>query len=192
MNKPLDKMSNMELGKLFPIILAPHDRMWKTQATAEIEMITRVIGRENVCRISHIGSTSVDGLLAKPTIDILLEITAPCDTALLNRRLQEAGWLFSPQPKTPPPHMMFMKGYTPEGFRGQTFHLHVRYRGDWDELYFRDYLQTHAEARMEYAELKTCLKERYEHDRDAYTEAKGAFIRERTKIARQEIGPIYI
>jgi len=36
--------------------------------------------------------------------------------------------------------MMFMKGYTSEGFQGQEYHVHVRYSGDWDELYFRDYL----------------------------------------------------
>lgn len=32
--------------------------------------------------------------------------------------------------------MMFMKGYTPQGFRGQAYHLHVRYAGDWDEPIF--------------------------------------------------------
>lgn len=32
-----------------------------------------------MARISHIGSTAVKGLLAKPTIDILLEIEEHCD-----------------------------------------------------------------------------------------------------------------
>jgi GrpB-like predicted nucleotidyltransferase (UPF0157 family) len=44
--------------------------------------------------------------------------------------------------------MMFMKGYTSKGFEGQVFHVHVRYRGDWDELYFRDYLINHPETPM--------------------------------------------
>jgi len=35
--------------------------------------------------------------------------------------------------------MMFMKGYTNEGFKGQVYHVHVRYSGDWDELYFKDF-----------------------------------------------------
>lgn len=32
------------------------------------------IGEENILRINHIGSTCVKGLIAKPTVDILLEI----------------------------------------------------------------------------------------------------------------------
>jgi len=35
------------------------------------------------------------------------------------------------------------KGYTPDGFASKVYHLHVRYAGDWDELYFRDFLIAH-------------------------------------------------
>jgi GrpB-like predicted nucleotidyltransferase (UPF0157 family) len=80
--------------------------------------------------------------------------------------------------------MMFLKGYTPEGFRGQAYHLHVRYPGDWNELYFRDYLRDHPDAATEYAELKRGLKERFEHDRDGYTNAKTEWIEQHTRLAR--------
>ena len=40
--------------------------------------------------------------------------------------------------------LSFNKGYTEEGFAERVFHLHLRYIGDNDELYFRDYLIEHA------------------------------------------------
>jgi GrpB-like predicted nucleotidyltransferase (UPF0157 family) len=145
-----------------------------------------VIGEENIVRISHIGSTSVPGLKAKPTIDILAEITQHCDTAKLIANMEAAGYIYSRQPENPPPHMMFMKGYTPEGFRGQAFHVHVRYGGDWNELYFRDYLRDHKDVADEYGKLKAALRKTFEHDRDGYTNAKTDFINRYTELARGE------
>ena len=81
---------------------------------------------------------------------------------------------------------MFIKGYTPRGFEGQTVHVHVRRSGDWGELYFRDYLASHPDAAEAYGNLKRALKDKYPHDRDGYTEAKGAFIQKHTEQARLE------
>jgi len=83
---------------------------------------------------------------------------------------------------------MFMKGYTPYGFEDHVFHIHVRYSGDWDELYFRDYLLEHPGVAEEYGILKLKLKDKFEHDRDAYTDAKTEFISEVTRLARKEFG----
>ena len=82
--------------------------------------------------------------------------------------------------------MMFIKGYTEKGFKGQVFHAHVRYDGDWDELYFRDYLLTHPETAAEYGRLKMKIKQKYEYHRDAYTDAKTDFIQKIVKLARTE------
>ena len=81
---------------------------------------------------------------------------------------------------------MFTKGYTPSGFDEKVFHLHVRYFGDWDELYFRDYLIAHPDDATKYGELKLNLKERYEHDRNEYTKAKSDFINACVSKARLE------
>lgn len=81
--------------------------------------------------------------------------------------------------------MVFVKGYTLRGFEGQAFHLHVRYPGDWDELYFRDYLLLHPEAVQEYEAPKRQLAQDFPSDRDAYTNGKEAFIREVTEKARE-------
>jgi GrpB-like predicted nucleotidyltransferase (UPF0157 family) len=126
-------------------------------------------------------------LIAKPTIDILVEIKDDTDIEKFISNMQSVGYIYSEQPNNPAPHMMFMKGYTPQGFKGQVFHVHVRYSGDWDELYFRDYLLAHPEIADEYGKLKMELKKKYERDRDGYTYAKTDFIGRITKLARAEM-----
>lgn len=143
-------------------------------------------------RINHCGSTSVPGLIAKPTIDILLEIREDSDLEKLASDLQRIGYLKNPQPDNPQPHLMFLKGYTLHGFAEQACHIHVRYQGDWKELYFRDYLRVYLDVAHECEELKAKLKEQYEHDRDGYTEAKTAFIQKHTEKARKEFGSRYL
>lgn len=61
------------------------------------------------------------GLTAKPTVDILLEISGETPLGELQMSLEEAGYLFAAQPGKPAPGVMFMKGYTPEGFAGKFF-----------------------------------------------------------------------
>ena len=86
---------------------------------------------------------------------------------------------------TPPPHIRAIKGYLPDGFAEKVYHIHVVYPGDHDELLFRDYLIAHPDAAAKYAELKRGLFQDYEHDRDGYTEAKGAFIKDVVRKARE-------
>lgn len=189
--KNLTEMSNEELWELFPIVLSAHKKEWKQMYENEKKLLLHLIGRDHLVRISHIGSTAVEGLIAKPTIDILMEIGEQCDLKQMIFRLEKEGYIYVRKPKNPPPHMMFMKGYTLKGFAKRVYHLHVRYPGDWDELYFRDYLKRHREAVKEYGKLKIGLQKKYEYDRDAYTRAKTDFVRECTKKARKEFGDIY-
>ncbi len=191
MPKPLPDMSHEELWQLFPILLAKHDPAWAERYDAEAARIAAALGADRIVRITHIGSTSVTRLTAKPTIDILLEVGEDTDTAALDRAMEDAGYRCNPKPGNPAPHRMYLKGYTPEGFQGQVFHVHVRYPGDWDELYFWDWLRTHPEVADAYAALKEELRRTFEHDRDAYTEAKTGFIRRETARARAEYGPRY-
>ena len=69
----------------------------------------------------------------------------------------------------------FNKGYTNDGFADKVYHIHLRYTGDNDELFFRDYLNEHSNIAKEYENLKLVLWKKYEHNRDAYTECKNGF-----------------
>ncbi|MED4766220.1 GrpB family protein, partial [Brevibacillus laterosporus] len=161
MGKNLSEMSLDELWELFPIILKEHNPIWKDWYVQEEKLLNNIIGDQYIERINHIGSTSVYGLLAKPTIDILLEIKEACDLKFLISVLEKNGYIFEKQPQKPAPHLMFMKGYTEKGFAEKVFHLHVRYIGDWNELYFRDFLRLHKDVAQEYSNLKKSLINRY-------------------------------
>ena len=41
------------------------------------------------------------------------------------------------------------KGYTKHGFADKVYHIHLRYAGDNDELYFRDYMNEHTAVAKE-------------------------------------------
>ncbi|MFC2434315.1 MAG: GrpB family protein [Peptidiphaga sp.] len=181
--KDLTKMSLEELWQLFPIVLKEHDPAYREWYEEERARLSAVWG-PRLERISHIGSTAVPGLLAKPTVDILMELDPEVDPREVFDRARDEGWLAMSGAPTRPVRLVFNKGYTPEGFARKVFHLHVRTPGDWDELYFRDYLIDHPDRARRYARLKLELKGRYEHDRDAYTQAKGDFIDETTALAR--------
>lgn len=157
-----------------PIRLAPPDPSWPARFEAERVELEEAIGGWVEGRIHHVGSTAVPGLEAKPIIDILagvrgLETARPCFEPLT-----KLGYLYAPY--LPAEMHWFCK---PDPTR-RTHHLHLvpvgsrRYR---DELAFRDSLRSDPGLAARYAALKRDLAGRHRDDREAYTEAKGAFIR---------------
>jgi GrpB-like predicted nucleotidyltransferase (UPF0157 family) len=185
MAKDLNKMTTDELGQLFPIIIVDYNPDWPRLASIESRNILETVGKDVITRIEHIGSTAVPGLCAKPTIDFLLEILDTTNCDFLINQLQKNNYHFIPKPENPPPHMMFAKGYSESGITGQTFHIHVRYPGDWDEIVFRDYLLKNQSVKEDYARLKRKLATEFKNDREKYTDSKTAFIKTTTLIARK-------
>jgi len=178
-------MTNKERAALFPIILSEYNPAWSHWYAEEKRRLTQLIGAEKIVRCAHIGSTAVPGLVAKPTVDILLEVAENTGIDHLVACLPENEYICLRQQTIPTNDLvLFMKGYTSSGFAEKVYHIHVRYPGDWDELHFRDYLLAHAEAADAYSILKRGLKEQYEYDRDGYTNAKGEFIQAVTRRAK--------
>lgn len=182
MRHDFSKVTLEDLAQLFPVILTEHNPKWSVYYQEEAAFL-RSIFADRVVRMNHIGSSSIPGIIAKPTIDILLEVSEGIDLQSITDQMEEEGYVVN---NPPGDLIMFLKGYTPKGFVGQAMHIHVRHTGDWGELYFRDYLIAHPEVAKEYEKLKTSLIDQYRHDRDGYTEAKGEFIREITRKAREE------
>lgn len=186
MGKELSEMTLEELWELFPIILKEHNADYKEWYEIEKQKLLDCIDRKNIMRINHIGSSAVEGLIAKPTVDILLEIDHESNIEQLTDTLLLNGWLLMSSENKPCMKMVFNKGYTKEGFAEKVYHLHVRYYDNWNELYFRDYLMEHEEVAKEYGNLKLELIKKYEHNRDGYTDAKSDFILKYTEKAKQE------
>ncbi len=192
MGKALSEMTMEELWQLFPIILTGHNPDYMRWYEEQRNEILKALDSRMIKRISHIGSTAVPGLLAKPTVDILLEIAGDQNTAEVKDKLIGSGWVLMSHKEKPYLQMSYNKGYTSEGFAEKVYHLHVRCYGDWDELYFRDYLIEHKDAAAEYAALKESLLEEYRNNRDGYTEAKSEFVKRYSDQAREYYGRRYL
>jgi len=186
----LKDMSLEELWKLFPIILKEHNPDYPAWYEDEQANLMGILKDYNISRVNHIGSTSVSGLMAKPIVDILLELESGYEMKAVIKTLQSNGWIVMARDDLAQT-IDLNKGYTSKGFAEKVYHLHIKPAGDWGELYFRDYLREHAGAAKEYELLKLRLKEKFEHNRDAYTAAKSGFIQEYTQAARNEFGNRY-
>ena len=181
-NSDISPEERERLGKLFPIEIVEYDPGWPALYEEEARFLREQFGPELIVRIEHYGSTAVPGLAAKPVIDILVEITSfEAAREGIQPVLEGLGYGYDWYKH----HMAFFKGYFTEG--AQKYHLHMA-PGDhplMDGLLFRDYLRIHRETAKEYEALKYRLAEVHHFDREAYTDAKTAFVREITDRARR-------
>ena len=152
----------------------PYDPTWPARFEQERAALEDAIGEWIVGGIHHVGSTAVPGLDAKPIIDILAGVRDLEESRACFEPLAQLGYMYAPY--LPDEMHWFCKPHPSR----RTHHLHLvptgsnRYR---DELAFRDRLRSDPEVAAEYAALKHTLAERHRDDREAYTEAKGAFVR---------------
>lgn len=157
-----------------PIRVVPYDLSWPALFAEEQAALETAIGAWASGGIHHVGSTAVPGLDAKPIVDILvgvesLEGSRACFEPLAALEYQYAPYL--------PGEMHWFCKPSP-GRR--THHLHLVPTGSrryLDELTFRDRLRADPVKTREYASLKRDLAARFASDREAYTDAKGDFIR---------------
>lgn len=184
--KELASLSLEELWQLFPIVLTPHQSTWVNWYKKEEELLQKELSYIN--RISHIGSTAIKDIWAKPTIDILVEIHKEKKLADLKNAIERCDYICMAESCN---RIDFNKGYTLQGFAERTFHLHLRHIGDNDELYFRDYLLENASVAKKYEQLKLNLWKQYEHDRDAYTSHKSYFIKHYTEKGKSSFAGKY-
>lgn len=176
-------MSLEELWELFPISLVEHDGKWEASYRGVEERLRELLTDFPNVRISHIGSTAIPEIKAKDIVDVLVEI--PEDSCIEDaaKAIEGGGFIRMNDEER---RVSFNLGYTKDGFADEVFHVHLRYTGDNDELYFRDYLLDHPQVAKEYETLKLNLAQQFEHNRDAYTEAKSDFIRKWAAVAKAE------
>lgn len=186
MSKKISEMTLEELWQLFPIFLTEHRDCWKTWYAEEEALLKPLLPQE--AKIYHIGSTAINAIWAKPIIDIIIEVPKSCNLYDVKDILVNNGYGCM---SLHDDRISCNKGYTDNGFAEKVFHLHLRYSGDIDELYFRDYLNEFPDIAAQYEAMKLKLWKEYKHDRDGYTIAKSDFVKEYTEKAKKIYGNRY-
>lgn len=158
------------------VALQAYDASWSARFATERERLLALFpGR--LIAIEHMGSTAVPGLVAKPVIDMLAGVVSMEEARVLAGPLCAAGYTTSAEfNATLTDRQWFMRWA--DGRR--THHLHLVVHGSpaWRQrLYFRDALRASPELAATYAALKADLASKHPTDREAYTEAKAAFVR---------------
>ena len=158
------------------ITIAEYSSMWRELFAREKKLLKAVIG-ETVGIIEHVGSTSVVGLAAKPIIDIMIGLYDFSVANNLVPEIEALGYEYVPEYEAVMPDRRYFKkrvGGT------STHHLHmVEVGGEfWQRhLRFRDFLRANPGVATEYAALKKKLAALEWNDKNEYTDAKTAFIR---------------
>lgn len=158
-----------------PVQLVDYDPTWPEKFDAFAGWLRELLGSDVALDIEHIGSTAMPGMIAKPIIDILVEVPSFQEAkrrALppLNNENWEYWWHRG--------HMTFVKR---DGFMGRrTHHVHMMPKGDESQkrLAFRDRLRSHPAEAARYAALKRRLAESHQKEREQYTDAKASFVSE--------------
>ena len=157
------------------VFVDPYDPRWPELFAAERALLDEVLAPWLVASIEHIGSTAVPGLAAKPVIDIMAPVASLEASRAAIDALGTSGYCYFPY------RAGVMHWFCKPSDDIRTHHLHlVPYRSPlWNErLAFRDALRTDARLAARYEALKRDLARAHPDDREAYTDAKTAFIRE--------------
>jgi len=177
--------------KVGEVKLVKHNPRWHQMFAQELEELWNYFG-DYAIRISHIGSTAIDGLEAKPIIDIVVALKDLDD-------FNNVSYKFTSNPEYSikedfdNDEILIRKG----GERNRKFYIHVmdidskRYR---DVIFFRDTLLRDERIRNDYRDLKHILVKKYPHNRKQYTAHKADFIETTLDMiwAKSTLGPILV
>jgi len=160
------------------IHIVDYNAEWPNMFAREAGRILSVLGN-GALRIEHVGSTSVPGLAAKPTIDIVLVVTDSAKEAAYLPALEAAGYALKVREIDWFEHRMF-KGPDTD------INLHVFSQGCAEinrMLIFRNWMRSNFADRDLYAHAKKNLAKRIWKDVQDYADAKTGVIQEILKRA---------
>lgn len=156
------------------VIVMPYDKKWQTDFEKIKFELENAIG-DLILGIEHVGSTSVQGMSAKPCIDIDVVIKDYSVFDILVSRLADIGYIhegdlgikdreafkYTDKPHLQSHHLYVCPQYSAE------LHRHITFRG---------YLRTHPEAVNEYSKVKEKAAQLFPDDIDSYIEFKSPCI----------------
>ncbi|MEP7346725.1 MAG: GrpB family protein [Gemmatimonadaceae bacterium] len=153
---------------------AEYSLEWAAEFSKEAERLRALLG-DDLVTVHHIGSTSVPGLAAKPTIDLLPLVR---DIARVDDRtpmLQEAGYTAWGEYG-----LERRRYFTKDHAEYRTHNIHMYQVDDPSverHLAFCAYLRNHAKVRTAYEVLKRAVYALHPADIEAYSDGKDSWIK---------------
>ena len=156
------------------VTVLPYDQAWK-RAFADIKKEIEAALEGLILGIEHVGSTSVEGLSAKPCIDLDVVIRDYSVFAEVVDRLASIGYIHEGDLGIPDreafrysdkPHLMHHHLYVCPA-SSEELRRHIA---------FRDYLRSHPDAARNYGAVKEAGAKLYPDDIDGYIRHKSACI----------------
>lgn len=154
--------------------VVPYQSKWPTLFLQEAEQIRNILGMD-LLAIHHIGSTSVEGLYAKPIIDMLVVVQEIELIDPYNNQMEAIG--YEPMGEFGIPGRRYFR----KGGQNRTHQIHAFAANDhWNidrHLAVRDYLRSHPKDAAAYGALKQILAQQFPHDIERYCDGKDAFVK---------------
>ena len=156
------------------VTVLPYNEGWRSDFEKIKNELENAIG-DMVIAIEHVGSTSVQGMSAKPCIDIDVVIKDYSVFDIIVGKLADIGYIhegdlgikdreafkYTDKPHLQSHHLYVCPQYSAE------LHRHIT---------FRDYLRTHPEAANEYSKVKEKAAQLFPDNIDKYMEYKSPCI----------------
>ena len=158
------------------VTVSPYDKAWKSAFEAIKQEIESAVG-DLILGIEHVGSTSVEGMSAKPCIDIDVIIK---DYSVFDKvigKLESIGYTHEGDlgikdreafKYTDKPHLMKHHLYVCPQF-SEELHRHIT---------FRNFLRDNTDAVKKYSQVKETAAKLFPNDIDKYIEYKSPCIEE--------------
>lgn len=156
------------------VVVLPYDEQWK-QDFLKIKADIMTMLENLIIGIEHVGSTSVQGLSAKPIIDIDVVIKDETYLKVVISALEKMGYQHEEN--------LGIVGREAFKYDGKEHlkkhHLYVCPQDSLElkrHIAFRDYLRAHPDAILEYSLIKEEGAKRYPDDIEGYIAYKEPFI----------------
>lgn len=154
------------------VALEKHNPEWEMIGKQTIKQLNDILFGVAI-DIQHVGSTAINGIVAKPIIDLVIGVSDFNDILSLNNELEKAGFLFRGQDH--PQQYLYICGSG--DFITHHIHVVIYNSKEWnDYINLRDYLNAYIDEAQEYSLLKETLAKQYANDRKTYTAKKSNFI----------------
>jgi GrpB-like predicted nucleotidyltransferase (UPF0157 family) len=155
--------------------VVPYQAAWPRLFEDEAAHLRAALS-EPALLIEHVGSTAIEGMVAKPIIDLMVAVASLEQAATLVPMMERLGYEYRGDGGAPE-RLFFAKG--PPSRRTHHLSLAELTSAFWREtLLFRDYLRSHPAAAEAYRQLKHGLAAQHPSDRGAYTAGKEAFVKD--------------